>query len=141
MSDVGVTSDVVTTKKPRKSYKEDEEDEFDEEQEEEVADANGANGDAGGDEEEGDDDEELEEDEFVVEKIFSHYIADDVRYHRLPRLLLPPRSFTTLTARTGIAAIRGQMGGLRKEGRSNMGGGGQSQVRQPPGPPVQQPTI
>lgn len=87
MSDVGVTSDVLPkSKKPRKSYKEVDENEFedDEEEDEGVADTNGANG-AGGDDDE-DDDEELDEDEFVVEKIFSHYIADDVRYRELPSL-------------------------------------------------------
>lgn len=86
MSDVGVTSDVLP-KKPRKSYKEVDEHEFDEEEEEgedAAADTKkGANGGAGDDED--DEDEDLDEDEFVVEKIFSHYIAEDVRYHERPR--------------------------------------------------------
>lgn len=96
MSDVGVTSDVVVNKKARKSYKEVEEDEFEDEQEEEEAGGhNGVNGDNG---DEGDDDEELGEDEYVVEKIFSHYIADDVRQHERSWLLPLPQYSTGLTA-------------------------------------------
>lgn len=68
MSDVGVTSDVIP-KKARKSYKEPDPEEFDEE--DAKPDTTG-----GGDEEE--EGEDLDEDEFIVEKIFSHYIAEDV---------------------------------------------------------------
>lgn len=77
MSDVGITSDVLP-KKSRKSYKEPDVDEFDDDEEEEVADSKPA----GAADEDTEDDEDLEEDEFVVEKIFGHYIADDVRLSR-----------------------------------------------------------
>lgn len=75
MSDVGIQSDVLP-KKSRKSYKEPDLDEFDDDEEDDVADTKPSGVDA-----ENDDDEEgedLDEDEFVVEKIFSHYIAEDV---------------------------------------------------------------
>lgn len=84
MSDVDVKSNVVP-KKPRVSYKEipEDEDEFEDEDEVDtkvgIKPVNGATE----DDEEGDD-EDLDEDEYVVEKIFSHYIADDVRHLGLP---------------------------------------------------------
>ncbi|KAJ4420648.1 hypothetical protein N0V82_004213 [Gnomoniopsis sp. IMI 355080] len=82
MSDVGITSDVLP-KKSRKSYKEPDVDEFDDddedEDEEEVADSKPA--DVKGDD--GEDDEDLEEDEYVVEKIFEHYIANDEYYESI----------------------------------------------------------
>lgn len=78
MSDVGITSDVLP-KKARKSYKEPDIDEFDDdEEEEEAADSKPAV--ANNDNDEAEDDEELEEDEFVVEKIYSHYIDADVLF-------------------------------------------------------------
>lgn len=76
-----------SVKKTRKSYAEPEEDEFDDaEEEEEEEEEEQEEGDAaadtkqvnGGDEEE-EDDEDMDEDEYVVEKIFAHYIAKDVR--------------------------------------------------------------
>lgn len=86
MSDVGVTSDVLP-KKARKSYKEPEPDEFEEDEEDDDVQPDiGAGG--AEDDEEDEDDEDLDEDVFVVEKIFSHYIADDVR--GLEWLCLPP---------------------------------------------------
>lgn len=90
MSDVGITSDVLP-KKSRKSYKEPDLDEFNDEEEEvvDIKPAVGADGD--GDEDE-DDEDDLDEDEFVVEKIFSHYIADDVRF------LLSPSLYCTILA-------------------------------------------
>lgn len=72
MSDVGITSDVLPPK-ARKSYKEPDIDEFDDD-EDEAADSKPAV------DENDEDDEGLDEDEFVVEKIFSHYIADDVLF-------------------------------------------------------------
>ncbi|KAJ4393442.1 hypothetical protein N0V93_002652 [Gnomoniopsis smithogilvyi] len=60
-------------KKSRKSYEEPDVNEFDDEDENEVADFKPADA----EEEEENDDEDLDEDEYVVEKIFSHYIADD----------------------------------------------------------------
>lgn len=75
MSDVGITSDVLP-KKTRKLYKEPDIDEFDDD-EDEAADPKPAVANADEDDE---DDEDLDEDEFVVEKIFSHYIADDVLF-------------------------------------------------------------
>lgn len=65
-------------KKSRKSYKEPDEDEF----EDEIVDTKGTNGNTIQDEEDNEDEDEddMDEDEYVVEKIFSHYIADDVRY-------------------------------------------------------------
>lgn len=75
MSDVGITSDVLP-QKARKLYKEPDIDEFDDD-EDEAADSKPAV--ANGDEDD-EDDEDLDEDEFVVEKIFSHYIAKDVLF-------------------------------------------------------------
>lgn len=72
MSDVGITSDVLPTK-ARKSYKEPDIDEFDDD-EDQAADSKPAV------DEDDEDEEDLDEDEFVVEKIFSHYIADDVLF-------------------------------------------------------------
>lgn len=81
-----MVSDVIVPKKPRKSYKEPAEDEFDEEDDEEEQEPDRANGVGAGGDADGndDDDDELDEDEFVVEKIFSHYIADDVRPTQAP---------------------------------------------------------
>ncbi|CAN8097915.1 unnamed protein product [Discula destructiva] len=76
MSDVGITSDVLP-KKVRKSYKEPDVDEFEDEQEDVKPDLGAPAGGAADGEEEEEDGEELDEDEFVVEKIFSHYIAAD----------------------------------------------------------------
>ncbi|KUI52928.1 Chromo domain-containing protein 2 [Cytospora mali] len=71
-ADVAVKSDIVPKKgRGRKSYKEVEE--FDDN--EDMVDTKNTNGNAAEDEDE--EDEDLEEDEYVVEKIFSHYIADD----------------------------------------------------------------
>lgn len=67
-----------SAKKGRKSYKEPEADEFDDEVEDDAADTKQENG--NDDEEEEEEDEDMEEDEYVVEKIFSHYIAEDVRF-------------------------------------------------------------
>lgn len=89
MSDPGVANDVVP-KKLRKSAKEETEDDFDDDGDEVVdtKDTNGigahdhdedGDGDGDGDEDE-DNEEDLDEDEYVVEKIFAHYIANDVRF-------------------------------------------------------------
>lgn len=79
-SNPGVTSDITTssTKKTRKSYKEPDEAEFDDPEDDAVPDTNQENGDD--EEEDNNEDEDLDEDEYVVEKIFSHYIAEDVRW-------------------------------------------------------------
>lgn len=75
----------TSAKKARKSYKEPTEDEFDDAEEEDApADAKQENG----DDEEEEEDEDLDEDEYVVEKIFSHYIAEDVRLQLLTSPLL-----------------------------------------------------
>lgn len=79
MSDVGITSDVLP-KKARKSYKEPDPEEFDDEMDVKPDTA-------GGDDEE-EDGEDLDDDEYVVEKIFSHYIAEDVRGPSVPSSLL-----------------------------------------------------
>lgn len=74
-ADTGIKSDVLP-KKARKSYKEPDPEEFDDQEDAEPDTAAGG----GGDEEEEEDGEDLDDDEYVVEKIFSHYIAEDVRY-------------------------------------------------------------
>lgn len=79
MSDVGITSDVLP-KKARKSYKEPDIDEFDDDDEEEEEAADSKPAVTNDDNDEVEDDEELEEDEFVVEKIYSHYIDADVLF-------------------------------------------------------------
>lgn len=79
MSDAGIRSDLLPKKgRAPKSYKEPEPDEF-EEDEEVRPDATGAE-----DDDDDEDGEDLDEDEFVVEKIFSHYIAEDVRCPQWP---------------------------------------------------------
>lgn len=81
-----VKSDVVA-KKPNPSYAEPAEDEFDDDDEEDLPDANGKNGASKDDaDEDDDDDEDLDEDEFVVEKIYSHIVAEDVRSAESPKL-------------------------------------------------------
>lgn len=93
------------------------------------------NGDSGEDDD-GDDDGELEEDEcarpdcsapegnanhshrYVVEKILSHIIADDVSTdRRLSFSLAPP----TNTRYSGSTPLRGKMGGIREEVGPDMG--------------------
>lgn len=81
-SDTGVVKSDVVTKKHKPSYKEPAEDEFDDEFDDEDEDLPDANGVVK--EEDDDDDEDLDEDEFVVEKIFSHIIADDVCFSEPP---------------------------------------------------------
>lgn len=81
----------VSAKKARKSYKEPEEDKFDEavdDAEDDVKDESAAddNQENGVDEDEDEEDEDMDEDEYVVEKIFSHYIAEDVRLLAFPGL-------------------------------------------------------
>lgn len=75
--DFAVTSDILPPKKVgrgRKPTKKEEEVSEDDD----IPDTKITNGGADeDDEEEDDDDEDLDEDEYVVEKIFSHYIADD----------------------------------------------------------------
>lgn len=87
MSNPDVTSDTLTSsaKRVRKSYKEPDEDEFDEDEEEEDDAAAVTKQENGNEEEEEGEDEDMDEDEFVVEKIFSHYIADDVCLPASPR--------------------------------------------------------
>lgn len=88
MSDVEIKSDVLP-KKPRKSYNEPDLDEFNDE-EDEIADTKPTRG-AGGNSEDDDEEngEDLDDDEYVVEKIFSHYIAEDVRLSQPPNLHIP----------------------------------------------------
>lgn len=72
--DVTVKSDIAPKRgRGRKSYKEAEVVDDDED----MPDVKDTNGVAAEDDEEEDEDDDLEEDEYVVEKIFSHYIADD----------------------------------------------------------------
>lgn len=85
MSDVGITSDLLPSRKQqRKSYKEVPEEDFEEEESSEdekapvKAKATAKESNGGDDEEEDDEEEDLDEDEFVVEKIFAHYIDEDV---------------------------------------------------------------
>lgn len=75
MSDAGITSDVLP-KKSRPSYKEPDVDEFDEDVQPDLGGSEDKDDEEKGDEEDG---EDMDEDEYVVEKIFSHYIAEDVR--------------------------------------------------------------
>ncbi|KAK7736524.1 hypothetical protein SLS53_006955 [Cytospora paraplurivora] len=74
-ADMAVKSDIAPRRgRGRKSYKEPEAVDDDED----IVETKKTNGDAAGDDEEEEDNEEdLEEDEYVVEKIFSHYIAED----------------------------------------------------------------
>lgn len=81
----------VSAKKARKSYKEPKEDEFDgavDDTEDDVNDESAAddNQENGVDKDEDEEDEDMDEDEYVVEKIFSHYIAEDVRLCAFPGL-------------------------------------------------------
>lgn len=109
MSDVAITSDVLPKKtKGRPSYKEPDPEEFAEEEEEEVQPDGGAGDD---DDEEGA--EDMDDDEYVVEKIFSHYIAADVRCLRWMDTLTVPPKLHELTVRAGQTPIRSQVGGLR----------------------------
>ncbi|KAK7716286.1 hypothetical protein SLS64_003438 [Diaporthe eres] len=72
--DFAVTSDILPKKgRGRKPLKKEE----GVSEDDDVADAKVANGDVDEDEDDEEDDEDMEEDEYVVEKIFSHYIADD----------------------------------------------------------------
>lgn len=89
-------------------------DEFDDD-EDEAADPKPA---VANDNEDDEDDEDLDEDEFVVEKIFSHYIADDVRFSMQDPL---PPTLIVLTIWAGQTTVRSQMGRLGKEIGSHMG--------------------
>ncbi|KAL1846984.1 hypothetical protein Daus18300_014088 [Diaporthe australafricana] len=76
LGDLAVTSDILPPPKKgrgRKPIKP----EADSEVDEDVADTKATNGDAVEEEDEDEDDEDMEEDEYVVEKIFAHYIAED----------------------------------------------------------------
>ncbi|KAJ0110073.1 hypothetical protein J7T55_014876 [Diaporthe amygdali] len=75
--DFAVTSDILPKKGRGRKPKIKPEPEEDSEGEEDVADPKITNGNAEEDDDEDQDEDDMSEDEFVVEKIFSHYIAAD----------------------------------------------------------------